>query len=108
MEKAVRNWASAWAGQDIGGYLGSYDKSFQPGGKQSRAAWEKERRDRIVGRAKITVEVHDLRITVDGDKAQARFRQNYSSGNLNITSRKTLDMVQSGGRWTIARESTGG
>ena len=108
VEKAVRNWASAWAGQDIGGYLGSYDKSFQPGGKQSRAAWEKERRDRIVGRSKITVEVHDLRVTVDGDKAQARFRQNYSSGNLNITSRKTLDMVQSGGRWTIARESTGG
>ncbi|RAR86207.1 tetratricopeptide repeat protein [Paracidovorax anthurii] len=105
---AVRAWANAWEGQDMHSYLGAYDPSFAPAGKQSRDAWEKERRDRIVGRAKINVTVHDLRITVKDGKAQARFRQGYSSGSYSVNSRKTLDLVQSGGRWLIVRESTGG
>lgn len=92
----------------MAGYLGAYEKSFSPNGKQSHAAWEKERRDRIVGRAKINVTVSDLRVTVNGNKAQARFRQGYSSGSYNVNSRKTLDMVQAGGRWVIVREATGG
>ncbi|MDR6214991.1 tetratricopeptide repeat protein [Paracidovorax wautersii] len=108
VEQAVRAWATAWESQDMSGYLGAYDKSFNPGGKQTRAAWEKERRDRIVGRAKINVTVNDLRVSVDGNKAQARFRQGYSSGSYNVTSRKTLDLVNNGGRWTIVREATGG
>lgn len=105
---AVQAWASAWEDQDMGGYLGAYAKTFQPKGQTSRAAWEKERRERIVGRAKINVGISDLSVKVDGDKAQARFRQQYSSGNLNVSSRKTLDMVNQGGRWAIVRESTGG
>ncbi len=108
VEMAVQAWASAWEDQDMGGYLGAYAKTFQPKGQTSRAAWEKERRERIVGRAKINVGVSDLSVKVDGDKAQARFRQQYSSGNLNVSSRKTLDMVNQGGRWAIVRESTGG
>ncbi|MBP7329699.1 MAG: tetratricopeptide repeat protein [Alicycliphilus sp.] len=108
VEMAVQAWASAWEDQDMGGYLGAYAKTFQPKGQTSRAAWEKERRERIVGRAKINVGVSDLSVKVDGDKAQARFRQQYSSGNLNVSSRKTLDMVHQGGRWAIVRESTGG
>jgi hypothetical protein len=30
-----------------------------------------------------------------------------ASDNLNVTSRKTLDMVKSGNRWLIVRETTG-
>ena len=108
VEKAVQAWASAWEDQDMGGYLGAYAKTFQPKGQTSRTAWEKERRERIVGRAKINVGISDLSVKIDGDKAQARFRQQYSSGNLNVSSRKTLDMVHQGGRWAIVRESTGG
>ncbi len=106
---AVRAWASAWESQDMHGYLGAYDASFTPPGKLSRAAWEKERRDRIVGRAKINVTVNDLNVTVKDNKAQARFRQGYSSGSYSVNSRKTLDMVYTpAGRWLIVRESTGG
>ena len=60
-----------------------------------------------MGRNKIEVNISDLTVKVDGDKAQARFRQNYKSGSLNVTSRKTLDMVNQAGRWAIVRESTG-
>ena len=100
-------WAAAWEGQDMQGYLGAYAKNFQPKGQPNRAAWEKERRARIVGRTKIAVDISDLRVKVDGDKAQARFRQQYKSGSLNVSSRKTLDMENQAGRWTIVRESTG-
>jgi len=105
---AVQAWASAWAAKDMKAYLGAYDKSFDPPGNQNRSAWEKEREARIVGKSKISVKLSDIAVSVKGDKATARFRQAYSADALNVTSRKTLDLVQKNGRWTIVRESTGG
>ncbi|RQO80282.1 nuclear transport factor 2 family protein [Acidovorax sp. FJL06] len=105
---AVQAWATAWAAKDMKGYLGAYDKSFDPPGRQNRSAWEKERESRIVGKSKISVKLSDIAVSVQGDKATARFRQAYSADALNVTSRKTLDLVNSNGRWTIVRESTGG
>ena len=105
---AVQAWAAAWAAKDMKAYLGAYDKSFDPPGNQNRAAWEKERESRIVGKSKISVKLSDIAVSVQGDKATARFRQAYSADALNVTSRKTLDLVNSNGRWAIVRESTGG
>ena len=105
---AVQAWAAAWSSKDMKGYLGAYDKSFDPPGRQGRAAWEKEREARIVGKSKISVKLSDITVSVQGDKATARFRQAYSADALNVSSRKTLDLVNNNGRWTIVRESTGG
>lgn len=105
---AVQAWAAAWAAKDMKSYLGAYDKSFDPPGNQNRSAWEKEREARIVGKSRISVKLSDIAVSVQGDKATARFRQAYSADALNVTSRKTLDLVNSNGRWTIVRESTGG
>ncbi|MES2184693.1 MAG: tetratricopeptide repeat protein [Pseudomonadota bacterium] len=107
VEAAVHAWAAAWAGKDMKEYLGAYGKEFSPPGKQSRATWEAERRSRIVGKSRIKVGISELAVKVDGGKATARFRQDYSADGLNVTSRKTLDMVKSGGTWVIVRESTG-
>lgn len=107
VEAAVQAWANAWAGKDMNGYLGAYGKEFDPPGNQSRKAWEDERRARIVGKSKISVRVSDLDVKVNGNKATARFRQAYSADALNVTSRKTLELVRSGDRWVIVRESTG-
>ena len=59
-------------------------------------------------KSKITVQVSDLNVSVNGNKATARFRQAYSADSLNVSSRKTLDLVESNGRWLIVREATGG
>lgn len=91
----------------MGAYLAAYGKEFDPPGKQSRQAWEAERRSRIVGKSKISVDISDLAVSVDGTRAVARFRQNYSADALKVSSRKTLELVKSGDRWTIVRESTG-
>ncbi|MES2509239.1 MAG: tetratricopeptide repeat protein [Pseudomonadota bacterium] len=107
VENAVRAWAAAWAAKDMNGYLGSYGKDFAPPKGESRKSWEEDRRARIVGKSRITVKVDNLAVAVDGSKATAKFRQAYSADSLNVSSRKTLDMVKAGDRWVIVRESTG-
>lgn len=107
VEAVVRSWASAWAAKDMAGYLGSYSKDFNPPGNASRKSWEEDRRSRIVGKSNISVKVGDLKVSTNGAKATAVFRQSYSADALNVTSRKTLELVKAGDRWVIVRESTG-
>jgi ketosteroid isomerase-like protein len=107
VEAAVHAWATAWAAKDMGGYLGAYGKEFDPPGKMSRAAWESERRARIVGKNRISVKLSDVAVSVNGNKAVVKFKQAYSADALNVSSRKTLELVKSGDRWMIVRESTG-
>ncbi|MEJ8835750.1 nuclear transport factor 2 family protein [Ramlibacter sp. AN1133] len=108
VEAAVKAWANAWASKDMNAYLAAYGKEFDPPGKLSRQAWEQERRARILGKSKIAVQVTDMNVTVNGNKAVARFKQNYSADALHVNSRKTLELVKSGERWAIVRESSGG
>jgi len=107
VEAAVSSWAKAWSNKNMSGYLGAYAGNFTPPGGQARSAWEADRKARIVPRSRIVVDVSDLSVSVDGDRASASFRQAYSSDSLNVTSRKKLDFVKSGSRWLIVRESTG-
>ncbi|WP_298928860.1 tetratricopeptide repeat protein [uncultured Ramlibacter sp.] len=107
VEAAVQAWATAWAAKDMGGYLGAYGKEFDPPGGQARKAWEDERRSRIVGKSRISVKLSDVAVSVNGSKATAKFKQAYSADTLNVSSRKTLELVKAGDRWLIVRESTG-
>ena len=107
VEAAVRSWATAWSAKDMTGYLGSYGRDFDPPGKTDRKVWEEERRGRIMGKSRISVKLTDVAVSVNGAKAVAKFKQIYSADTLNVTSRKTLELVKSGDRWVIVRESTG-
>ena len=107
VESAVLAWAAAWSGKDMGGYLGAYGKEFTPPGGASRKGWEDERRQRIVGKSRISVRLTDLHVSVNGSRATAKFKQAYSADSLNVTSRKTLELVKAGDRWVIVKESTG-
>jgi tetratricopeptide (TPR) repeat protein len=107
VEAAVQAWASAWSSKDVKGYLASYAKEFTPPGAMSRANWEEERKKRIVGKSKITVGLDNLSVVINGNKAIAKFRQDYKAGELSVSSRKTLDLVRSGERWQIVKETTG-
>jgi tetratricopeptide (TPR) repeat protein len=107
VEAAVAAWAAAWSAKDMGGYLAAYGKEFDPPGSQARRDWEEDRRARIVGKSRITVRITDLSVSVNGNRAVARFKQAYSADTLNVTSRKTLEFVKAGERWMIVRESTG-
>ncbi len=108
VEAAVRAWADAWAAKDMPAYLASYSASFDPPGDMDRKAWEQDRRLKITGKSRITVKLSNLSVSVQGNKASAKFKQDYSADTLNISSRKTLELSKSGARWQIVRESTGG
>lgn len=73
----------------------------------TRSAWEEERRQRITSKSKISVRLENLTITVSGNTAIAKFRQDYKANGLAVSSRKTLELLRSGDRWLIIKESTG-
>ena len=50
---------------------------------------------------------HSKDVKVNGNKATARFRQEYKSDNLNVTSGKRLDLIRQGSNWVIVKESSG-
>jgi tetratricopeptide (TPR) repeat protein len=107
VEAAVHAWADAWADKNMNTYLASYGPSFDPPGKQVRKAWEEDRRARIVGKSRISVKLSNLTVTVQGNKATAKFKQDYSADALQVSSRKTLELAKAGERWVIVKESTG-
>ena len=108
IESAVRAWADAWASKDMSAYLASYGTNFDTPGSQSRKAWEDARRARIVGKSRISVKLSNLSVAVQGSKATAQFKQDYSADSLNVSSRKTLDLAKVNDRWVIVKESSGG
>ncbi len=107
VQAAVEAWAKAWSSKNMTAYLGAYSKTFDPAGKQSRSAWEQDRRDRIVGKSTITVKLDNLTVKVSGNQAVAKFRQSYRADALSVSSRKTLELLKTGDQWLIVKESTG-
>jgi len=107
-EAAVQNWAAAWSNKDLKAYFNAYAKDFSPAGGASRSTWESERRSRIEGKSKIAVRLEGLQVVVNGNKATAKFRQDYRANGIAISSRKTLELVKHGDSWKIVREAVGG
>lgn len=105
-QAAVHAWAKAWSSQDISAYLSAYGQQFDPPAKQTRSAWEQERRSRITGKSSISVKLENMSISVNGNTAVAKFRQDDQANALAVSSRKTLELVKTGNQWLIVREST--
>jgi ketosteroid isomerase-like protein len=106
--KALNGWAEAWSKRDVDAYLGYYAKDFQTPAGESRAAWEKQRRERIGAAKTIKVNVSSPKVTVNGaNQATVRFRQAYQSDTFKSTGNKTLVLVKGAeGRWQIQQEKS--
>ncbi len=104
---AVQAWAAAWSRKDVKAYLAHYASDFQTPNGMARKAWEAERQQRIEKPGKISVSVADIKVTINGDKATVKFRQDYKSASLNSSAGKTLIMIRSGGKWLIQQERVG-
>lgn len=105
---AIEGWARAWSRKDVKGYLAAYAPEFDPPGSMSRAAWEKQRQERIEAPKSIEVDVKVQSIQVSGNEATAVIRQTYRSDMLKSTNTKTLKLVKAGDRWLIKQERVGG
>jgi len=105
--KQIQSWAAAWAAKDYAAYTGFYAPTFTPDGGLSREDWAQLRRNRITPRDSIGLEVHDLKVRLDGkDRAFAEFRQVYRSNIYSDTTQKTLELIQVDHKWLINRESS--
>lgn len=107
VKQAVHAWANAWASKNMAAYLAAYDAQFETPKGQNRKAWEQERKDRIVYKTRIEVQLSRMAIRMQGNQATVRFVQNYRADQLNVSSRKTLTMVRKGKHWLIAQEQVG-
>lgn len=104
VEAAIRSWARAWSAKDVGAYAAAYTPDFK-GSAASHQAWLNDRKLRIEARTRISVGVSDLKLTVNGDAAEARFLQTYESDGPSARSRKTLALQKVNGKWLIRDES---
>ncbi len=105
--KALQGWANAWSNKNVKAYLSYYANDFQTPNGMPRKAWEAERAQRIDKPGKLRVSIDNLKISVSGDKATARFRQNYQSATLSSSAAKTIVFIKSGNRWLIQQERVG-
>ncbi len=105
---SIESWARAWSAKDVKGYLAHYAPDFQLPHGESRAAWEKQRRERIHKPKSIEVGVKVLSTHVKGNEATVRIRQSYRSDTLKTTNTKTLKLEKNGERWLIKQERVGG
>lgn len=103
IESAIDAWAYAWVHQNMDGYYAAYSSKFAPN-KGDLSSWKAERRDRILSKQTITLDVNDLKISVNGSRATARFRQDYSADNYKDSTLKTMELQRKGNQWLIVRE----
>ena len=104
----VENWAHAWSERDVSAYLAFYAPDFEVPGGASRAAWEKERKERIERPKSIEVTVQVTNVKMGDNEATVTFRQAYKSDTLKSNNTKTVKLVRVGDRWLIKQERVGG
>ncbi len=105
--RQVRAWAGAWAAKNYTAYASHYAPSFVPEGGMAREDWAQLRRNRLATPGAISVDVQDMKVRLEGsDRAVVEFRQSYQSSTYRDTTLKTLEMIKSGGKWMINRESS--
>ncbi len=104
----ILDWAEAWSTKNINAYLAKYSSSFKTPNGEGYSDWQDSRRNKILGKASISIEISDLKITTKGDSfAQVTFKQNYITNKLSQLSRKTLLLRKDGPYWFIEQEYSG-
>ena len=74
----VNDWASAWRQKNYPEYMKFYSSSFTPEPPLSKADWEKQRKDRLSIYGNINLDIKDVKVSCNGEKAKAEFAQDYS------------------------------
>lgn len=85
----VNEWSTAWRQKDADNYLKFYADGFTPESGITKAVWEKQRRERLSTNGKVDLKLKNVVVTCDGDKAVAKFNQDYTLTTFTI--KKTAD-----------------
>ena len=105
VSSALVVWSRAWSSKDLPLYFAAYADDFTPEGGISRAAWETQRKERILKPARIKVEARDAQFARSGeDRVRVNFTQQYESDTFTDSVAKVIDMQLVNGAWKIVRE----
>lgn len=104
IERTVRAWADAWSARDVDAYLSFYSEQFKVPDGGNISDWKQERQVRLTRPKYIKINIDLLKISLDGDKAQASFKQKYVSNTYRDYGDKTLDLVREDSNWKIIQE----
>jgi len=104
-ENFLKRWALAWSNQDVDDYLTFYGEQFIPPAGKKRAAWETERRIRLLKPKEITVSLGNFQLTaLDNNRVQVETVQNYQSDIFTDRTKKIFDLLHTENGWKILRE----
>jgi len=99
----LSRWVRAWEAKSLEEYLSYYDSSFVAGARDLEA-WADHKQRVFSAAGAIQIEIRDIQVDLDGDRAQVRFVQDYRSETISDLGIKTLALVQRGGDFRILRE----
>lgn len=123
----VKDWASASSQKNADNFLRFYSDKFEPSPSLTKAAWESQSRDRMSKSGKVDMSIQNIRVTCEGDKANAQFDLNSTTTTYKLKKvadtscevcnmkripikgpvksvNKALDFERTGGQWKITKE----
>lgn len=107
VQSFVERWAASWSAKNLDGYFAAYADNFQSESHKNMADWAKERKQRIVAKNKIAVQIKDFVIvSSDHSGLKTSFTQTYEADGFRSVSAKVLLLNRQEGAWKIVREYT--
>ena len=103
----IEAWKTAWEAKDLDSYFDSYSENFKYPNQMSQEQWEKYRRDRIMNKKEITINISNIKMKFKKDIIHAIFYQDYKSTGYQQKSKKTLIFEFQANDWTIIEEFSG-
>lgn len=100
----VHQWKHAWEQKRIDAYIQFYDRSFRSEGR-GPDAWKRHKAAISRTRRRISVDLSDLRVRVQGNSARAFFRQRYRADSYQDVGYKRLTFVRKKNTWRIVQET---
>lgn len=101
---ALKGWREAWISMDPERYFSFYAEKYT-----SRESWRTARRARLMGAQKITLELSDIKFTMqDANHAVSTFHQAYRSSSYQDELQKTIYWEHINGKWKIVNETVSG
>jgi len=80
----VNDWADTWRKKDADNHLKLYADKFVPEPPADKTEWTKQRRQSLSTNSKIALKLEDLTVTCEGNKANAKFKQDYTLTNFKV------------------------
>jgi murein L,D-transpeptidase YafK len=99
----VASWKSAWEKERLNDYISHYHSRFMDKGK-NRSAWKSYKARLNKRYKKISVKITNLKVKVNGKKADAYFKQRYQTESYAAEGYKRLELRKEGKSWKIYRE----